>query len=139
MMARKPKAKAIVLDSWSIIAYFEDEPAAEQVESIIADAHESGVPLLMTVVNAAEVWYIFARESSAKEADQSIAELQLLGIGFVDVDWSLSLKAAEFKSRHKMSLADCLAAALAQDRKADLATGDHEFKQVEGKVKIRWL
>ena len=33
-MARKPRA--IVLDSWAIMAYFEDEPAAEKVADIIA-------------------------------------------------------------------------------------------------------
>lgn len=138
-MARKPKAKAIVLDSWSIMAYLEDEPAGEKVEAVIAEAHENGVPLQMTVVNAAEVRYIFARESSAEEADQSIAELRKLGIELVDVDWKLSLEAAKFKAKCKMSLADCYAAALAKEGKADLVTGDSEFKQVEDEVKIYWL
>jgi hypothetical protein len=30
-MARKPKA--LVLDSWAVIAYLEDEPAGQQVRS----------------------------------------------------------------------------------------------------------
>ncbi|MCC6210625.1 MAG: hypothetical protein IT513_06225 [Burkholderiales bacterium] len=38
-----------------------------------------------------------------------------------------------------MSYADCFAAALAKERKADLATGDKEFKQIEGEVSVRWL
>ncbi len=138
-MARKTKAKAIVLDSWSIIAYLEDEPAGEKVEAVIADAHEDGIPLQMTVVNAAEVWYIFARESSTEDADQSIAELRQLGIEFVDADWKLSLEAAKFKKDNKMSLADCYAAALAKENKGDLVTGDIEFKQVENEVKIHWV
>ena len=41
--------------------------------------------------------------------------------------------------RHKMSYADCFAAALAKDRKAELVTGDKEFKQVDGEVNVRWL
>lgn len=138
-MARKSKAKAIVLDSWSVMAYLEDEPAGEKVEAVIADAHEDGIPLQMTVVNAAEVWYIFARESSAEEADQSIVELRQLGIDFVDADWKLSLEAAKFKAKGKISLADCYAAALAKESKADLVTGDPEFKQVETEVKIWWV
>jgi AbrB family looped-hinge helix DNA binding protein len=32
-----------------------------------------------------------------------------------------------------------LLAALAKDRKAELVTGDREFKQVEGEVNVRWL
>ncbi len=41
--------KAIVLDSWAIMAYLQGEPAAEQVADMIADAKEEGVPLLMSV------------------------------------------------------------------------------------------
>lgn len=59
-MPKKPKA--IVLDSWAIIAYLEVEAAAEKVADIIADAHEEHVPSLMTVVNAGEVRYIVARQ-----------------------------------------------------------------------------
>ncbi|MBA3505068.1 MAG: PIN domain-containing protein [Betaproteobacteria bacterium] len=47
--------------------------------------------------------------------------------------------AGTFKARHRMSYADCFAAALAKHRKSDLVTGDKEFKQVEGEVSIRWL
>ncbi len=136
-MARK--AKAIVLDSWSIMAYLEDEPAGEKVADLIADAHEDGTPLKMTVVNGAEVWYLLARETSEADADQSISELRQLGIEFVDAEWELAHQAAVFKSKHKMSLADCFAAALAKGNKADLVTGDQEFKQVEADIRIYWI
>jgi ribonuclease VapC len=137
-MARKPKA--IVLDSWSVIAYLEDEPAGQRVADLIAEAHEDGTPIRMTVVNAGEVWYILAREASIADADQSIAELRGLGVEFVEADWKLTREAAGFKAKYKMSYADCFAAALAKDKKADLVTGDPEFKQVESsEVKILWL
>jgi ribonuclease VapC len=136
-MARK--AKAFVLDSWSIMAYLEDEPAGQKVADIIADAHEDGTPLRMTVVNGAEVWYLLARETSEADANQSISELRQLGIELVDADWELAHQAAMFKSRYKMSLADCFAAALAKTQKASLITGDHEFKPVEKEVAVQWL
>lgn len=136
-MARKPKA--IVLDSWAIMAYLEDEPAAEAVETLLATAHEDETPLFMTVVNLAEVWYLFAREVSEADANRSLEELRKLGIEIVDADWELSLEAARLKAHHKMSLSDCYAAALAKKLKADLATGDPEFKQVESEIKINWL
>ena len=136
-MAKKPKV--VVLDSWAIIAYLEDEASAESVADIIADAHEQDIPLLMSVVNAGEVWYIVARESSAADADASINQLRDLGIEFVDADWNLAKDAGYFKSRNKMSFADCFAAALAKQRKAHLATGDPEFKQVESEIAINWL
>jgi predicted nucleic acid-binding protein len=136
-MAKKPRA--IVLDSWAIMAYLEDEPAAERIADIIADANEDNTPLLMTVVNFGEVWYIIAREASESDAERSIVEIKHLGVEIVDADWSLAREAAGFKSKHKMSYADCFAAALAKQKKAPLVTGDHEFKQLESQIEIIWL
>ena len=133
------KAKALVLDSWSVIAYLEDEPSGQQVADLIAGAHEEGIPIYMTVVNAGEVWYIIAREISEEEANISIKELRELRIQFVDADWELTQEAARFKTKNKMSYADCYAAALAIVKKADLVTGDREFKAVEDQVKIQWV
>jgi len=133
------KARAIVLDSWAIMSYLGGEPSAEKVADIMADAHEEDIPLFMTVVNAGEVWYILAREVSVAEADSSIRQLRQLGIGFIDADWDLAHEAASFKSKHKMSFADCFAAALAKQKKAHLITGDKEFKQVEPEITINWL
>jgi uncharacterized protein len=136
-MRKKPKA--VVLDSWAVIAYLEDEDSAAKVADIIADAHDEQIPLVMTVVNAGEVWYIVARQTSAADADASIKQLRDLGIGFVDADWSLAREAGYFKSKNKMSFADAFAAALAKQRRAHLATGDPEFKQIEKEVAITWL
>ena len=136
-MARKPRA--VVLDSWAIMSYLGGEPSAEKVADLLADAHEEQVPLLMSVVNAGEVWYILAREVSIAEADSSIRQLRQLGIKFVDADWDLTRAAAGFKSKHKMSYADCFAAALARQKTADLITGDREFKQVQKDISLIWL
>ena len=135
-MAKKPRA--IVLDSWAIMAYLEDEPAAEQVADIIADANDGNTPLLMTVVNLGEIFYIIAREVSEADAGKSIVEIRQLGIEVVDADWPLTREAAGFKSKYRMSYADCFAAALAKQRKAHLVTGDAEFAQVEQEIQILW-
>lgn len=133
------KAKALVLDTWAVIAYLEDEPSAPQIADLIAGAHEEGVPVYMTVVNAGEVWYHIAREVSEDDANSSIKELRDLRIQFVDADWELTQEAARFKSQNKMSYADCYAAALAKAEKADLVTGDKEFKPLDGEIKISWV
>lgn len=138
-MTRRSKPKAYVLDTWAIMAYLEDEPAGESVEKIVIEAQETEAPLLMSVVNVAEVWYTFARKTTADEANQALAELRQLGIEFWDVTLELALQAAQFKARHKMSLADCFAAALAVQHKADLVTGDREFVAITGEIKIVWL
>ena len=133
------KPKAYVLDSWSILCYFHDEPAAERVETIIAEAHERDIPMFMSVVNVAEVWYIIARRRSQSDADSGIHSLKQLGIRFIDVHWELAQQAARFKQKNQMSFADCFAAALAKSKAATLVTGDTEFKQVEREIAIDWL
>lgn len=136
-MARKPKA--IVLDSWAVLAYLEDEKSGQAVAEFLSEAGEQGTPVLMSVVNAGEVWYILAREVSETEADKAIHELRQLGIEFMAVEWELARVAGSFKARYRMSLADCFAAALAKSHKAELITGDKEFKQVESEVQVRWV
>ncbi|MDI6760959.1 MAG: type II toxin-antitoxin system VapC family toxin [Candidatus Brocadiaceae bacterium] len=133
------KPKAIVLDSWSVIAYLGDEVSGEKVATLIADAHENNIPLMMTVITGGEVWYIITRRTSEVEADKSIAELHELGIEFVDADWRLTREAGRFKASRKMSFADCFAAALARQRKAHVVTGDREFRQVEHEVLMIWV
>jgi predicted nucleic acid-binding protein len=127
------------LDSWAVIAYLEDEPSAEQVEELIATAHEEQIPIYMSVVNVGEVWYTLAREVSEVEANLGIKMLRDLRIQFENVDWELTQEAARFKSQNKMSYADAFAAVLAKVKKADLVTGDNEFKPLEGQIKISWL
>ena len=136
-MPRKPKA--LVLDTWAILAYLKGEPAGERVEALIVDAHENDIPLMMSVMNVTEVWYAFARSATDKVADQAILELKQLGIEFVEASLDLALEAAKLKARHKMSLADCFAAALADEKKAELVTGDKEFKQVDGDIRVLWV
>ncbi len=136
-MARRPKT--IVLDSWAVLAYLEDENPGKQVAEILANAHEHGTSLLMTTINAGEAWYILAREVSETEAERAVTDLKRLGIQFVDADWNLTRLAAGFKAKHRMSYADCFAVALAKEHKAELVTGDKEFKQVENDIRIRWL
>ena len=136
-MPRKPKA--YVLDSWAVLSYFHDEPAGEQVENIIADAREDGIPLFISVVNASEVWYITARRRSEADADSGIHVLREFGVQFIEADWALAKEAGRFKAKNRMSFADCFAAALAKQRNASLVTGDPEFKHVEQEITICWL
>jgi predicted nucleic acid-binding protein len=91
------------------------------------------------VVNLGEVWYSIARTNSPELADQYIQEINGMAIEIVDADWQLTRQAAAFKVDGNISYGDCFAAALAKNRKADLITGDKEFKALESEIKIYWL
>ena len=128
-----------VLDSYALMAFFEDEPGADFVRGLIHKVVESDTNLLMNIVNLGEVWYSIARIDSSKLADQYVHEIKGMGIEIVDVDWMLTRQAAAFKASGNISYADCFAAALAKIRKAELVTGVREFKALEGEVKISWI
>ena len=128
-----------VLDAYSIITYLEGEAGKDRMIEVLKVARDTGRPLLLCVVNWGEVYYITLREAGQERANQVAHLLTTLPIEFVDVDMELAKKPAELKATRKMSYADCFAAALAKLRKAELVTGDKEFKQVEEALKILWV
>ena len=73
------------------------------------------------------------------EGEEVAHLISTLPIQIIPADLELTKGAAEFKASKKMSYADCFAAALAKLRRAELVTGDEDFKQVEGEVKILWI
>ena len=133
------KAALRVLDSFSLIAYLEGEQGAERMVEIFRTARDSGRDLLLSVINWGEVYYITLREAGRERAEQAAHIISTLPIQVVPVDLELTKVAAEFKASKKMSYADCFAAALAKMRRAELVTGDGDFKMVEGEVKIFWI
>ena len=130
---------AKVLDSFALIAYFRDEPGAEMVENLLVTAGKKDSPLHMTDVNYAEVKYSIVKKDGAAAWDEAAKILQGLPIDFHSTSRALADAAADFKARFKMSLADAFAAALVKEKKAELVTGDLEFKALEKEIKINWL
>jgi len=131
-----------VLDSWALIAFFEDESAAEQVENLLVKAEAGTHKLLLCVVNWGEIYSNTMREVSQEAAEQKATEMAGLPIEIVGVDdknLDLVRQAAIYKATRKLSYADAFAAALAKIRNAELVTGDLEFKEVEDEIKIGWL
>ena len=89
---------------------------------------------------------ILVRAGDVVKAGQPLAELASADFGQAQAeaakasaDLTLARQAAIYKAMHKMSYADCFAAALAKVKNAELLTGDPEFKSLEKEVKINWL
>lgn len=133
------RAALRVLDSYSMIAYLENEAGADRMIEVFRVARDSGKALLLSVVNWVEVYYITIREAGRERLEAVTQLISTLPIQIIPVDLELTKQAAEFKAVKKMSYGDCFAAALAKLRKAELVTGDAEFKQIEGEVKIHWI
>jgi len=130
---------APVLDSHALLAFLRGETGEDKVAALLEHAVERDQPLHMTEAGYAEVKYATIRKDGAARWAEIARELPALPIVFHPVDRGLADVAADFKARHKLSLADAFAAALAMERKADLLTGDPEFKAVENEIKIMWI
>jgi len=128
-----------VLDTYALIAFFEDEPGADFVRSLLLEAESGCLNLAMCVVNLGELWYIIARIDSPAQADALVEEIQGLSIEIVDADWKLTYQAAIFKSKGGLSYADCYTAALGQLRQAEVITGDPEFQKLREEITLSWV
>jgi predicted nucleic acid-binding protein len=102
-------------------------------------AVESSKPLLMCIVNWGEVYYQVLRRFGDQKAQEIEQLIQTLPIILVEVNKELTREAARIKATKKMAYADCFAVALARLKKAELYTGDPEFKAVGKDIKVVWL
>ena len=93
----------------------------------------------MTEVSYADVKYTIVRKDGAAAWHEATKILVALPIEFHPVTRELADSAADYKSRINFSLADAFAAALAKEKKAELVTGDPEFKALEKEIKLNWL
>ena len=128
--------RSSVLDSYAVLAYLFAEAGHEKVVSLLEKAADSGKNALIAAPNWAEVRYMVERKFGASRWEEIRDRLLGLPIEIIPADQKLAESAGEIKARRKMSLADCFAAALARDRKADLYTGDREFRAVDAEVRI---
>jgi ribonuclease VapC len=130
---------AAVLDSFALLAYLRREPGHKTVHAALKKAKDGHLALAMTEVNYAEVKYIVLRKDGPAKWRVVEALLSVLPIAFHPVDRALADRAAEYKARFKLSLADACAAALAKQLEAALYTGDPEFGALKGEVRLHML
>jgi len=128
-----------VLDSYAVLAFLFKEKGHEIVLGLFEEALEADKKLLIASPNWAEVRYMVERKVGAARWGEVRAKLFGLPIKIMDADQGLAEAAGEIKAFHKMSLADCFAAALARLKKAEIYTGDPEFRAIETEQKIVWL
>ena len=131
--------KTTVLDASALLAMFFGEPGVDMMRDLFSRAAEADRPLLVSAVNWAEVLYKLVRRQGQEGLEVARHFGRTMPLHVVPVDLELAELAADFKATRKLALADAFAAALAKHKKAELITGDQEFKQVEGEIKIGWL
>ena len=130
---------AYVLDSYALLAHFEDEPGGEKVRRLLGSAQAGKTALYLSVINLGEVYYVTLKERGVEEAEQVLFTVAQLPIRLVNADRDLTLVAARLKGLHPVAYADCFAAALAAEKKAKVVTGDPEFRKFGEAVRVEWM
>ena len=131
--------KRYVLDSYAMIAYFEDEPGADRVVKVLKQLVQGKAKGFMSVVNWGEVYYNTMREQGVAEAEKVILQLDKFPIQIVEVNKNLTYEAAKLKGKYRIAYADCFAVALSIRLNAFLVTGDPEFKKLQERISIQWI
>ena len=134
-----PSLRRSVLDSYAVLAFLFQEKGYEKVLDLFEKAARANQVLFIAAPNWAEVRYMVERRAGAGRWIEARYKLLGLPIEVVPADQPLAELAGEIKAARKMSLADCFAAALAKQKKADLYTGDPEFRSVEREIKVLWI
>ena len=131
--------KTYVMDSFAMIAFFEDEPGAGQVAAILEELMKRKAKAFMSVVNWGEIYYNTMRVQGIREAEDVIKQFNKYPIQLVEADQALTYEAAKLKGKYKIAYADCFAAALSLRLKAPIVTGDPEFKKLGQKISVQWI
>lgn len=131
--------KIYMMDSFAMIAFFENEPGAERVERILKSILDRKARGYMSVINWGEIYYNTMREQGVEMAEDVIRQFKKYSIELIDADQQLTYDAAKLKGKYKIAYADCFAAALAMRLNAFVVTGDPEFKKLDNEVKIEWI
>src|SRR4051812_18783946 len=128
-----------VLDANAILDFFESGAGSDRVQQLMNTALRDNNPLLMSVVNWGEIFYILWQRRGEESARRTMARLSRLPVQTVPVEIEQVSKAAEIKALHKIPYVDCIAAALAELSQAILVTSDRDFEKLGRRIPILWL
>jgi ribonuclease VapC len=131
--------KQNLLDSYAVLAFLKKENNYKFVLDLIKEAEQGKARLIMSQINAGEVYYIIKKNNLTEDFDKFWKTFLMLPIEFIGVDFHLIIEAAKIKSSHALSFADCFAAATARKENAAIVTGDPEFKRLEKNITILWI
>lgn len=116
----------VVLDSWALLAYLKDEPAAQRIEE-----EWLARPPAICSINLGEVLYIRIRDSGETAAANEVEAIRR-NTTVIEPEWQLIEAAARVKAAGGLAYADAFCVATAERLDASLWTGDPEIVESAG-------
>lgn len=127
--------KRFLLDTSALMTLIEDEDGADRVVEVLRQ-HQTFLPWMALL----EVYYITQQERGQPEAERRYALLkELPAILLWDTPEPVLLTAARLKARHRISLADAIIAAFAQQNQATLLHKDPEYEALAPLIPMEHL
>lgn len=114
----------VVLDSWALLAFLKNEPAAARIEGAWV---EEGAAICS--INLGEVLYMRIRESGEKAAVADVERIRR-HCQVIEAEWALVRAAARIKAGGGLSYADAFCVATALELEERLWTGDPEIVEL---------
>ena len=133
------KLPAFILDAFAFMAYLENEPGAERIETILEDVQEGKAHAYISIINLGEVIYNTERRYGLAKAQDTLALIQRMPIEVLPADNQTVLAAAHIKANHPISYADAFVVVAAQKLNGIIMTGDPEFQDITDLAQIEWL
>ncbi len=115
-----------VIDSSAWLAYFAEEPTAENFHIPLQDTES----LIVPVITIYEVFKVVLRESNEHFALQAIAAMQKGNV--VELTTSLAIAASKYSLEYQLPMADSIIFATAKQYDATIWTQDIDFKDIPG-------
>lgn len=131
--------KTHVLDSWAILEWISGrQPATDVVANLLAESEAGATRLLMSAINAGEVYYFLRKHHSEKLAESWRESSRTLP-ATIEVPTANEIwEAALLKGLHPIAYADAFAAALARKYRCPLVTGDPELRSIPN-LELEWI
>lgn len=132
-----------VLDACALIAFLNDEPGADVVESLLNQADLKQIELFVNTINVLEAYYGVYHDDGLDIAKQTLEKIREFPVTILQtITDDVFYEAGKLKASYSISLADAIATAEANVRGAPLVTADHhEFDELASAniVNVHWI
>lgn len=131
--------KEYLLDTSAIFAFTDNEPGAEEIESLLKQAKLKKTRLSISLMSIMELYYITCQEKGESDATKLILLVRGLPLNELPLSEDLTIPAAQLKSRFKISVADAWIAATAKAHNFALVHKDPELESLKEEIEMYLL
>ncbi len=122
--------KTVFFDSSAWIEYFEETEKGKKLRDL------GNIEVISSPINLYEIYWKYSKISDilALERVDDIIENTTM----ILVDHGIAIRAAQLRKKYKFSMADSIILATAEQEKAELITGDNDFRSVD-EIKVTFI